>query len=43
MIQSGVDKLVDPFLAIDLERKSKTNDKHTIYCKDMWHTVWFEK
>lgn len=42
MIQSGVDKLVDPFLAVDFEKECKSTDKTVIYCKDMWHAVFGE-
>lgn len=33
MIQSGVDKMVDPFLAIDFEKECSSEDKTVIYCK----------
>lgn len=42
-MQSGCDKLVDPFLAIDLERESKSEDKTVVYFKDMWHAIFGEE
>lgn len=33
MIQSGTDKLVDPFLAVDFEKQCQSKDKTVIYCK----------
>lgn len=42
LIQSGVDKLVDPFLGIDFEKVCKSKDKTVIYFKDMWHAVFAE-
>lgn len=41
LFQSGVDKLVDPFAPLDLENECKTADKTTIYCRDMWHSVFY--
>jgi esterase/lipase len=32
IFQSGVEKMVDPFAALDLEEMSQTKDKTTIYC-----------
>ena len=43
LIQSGCDKLVDPFQAIDFEEASSSADKTVIYCKDMWHAVFSEE
>jgi predicted esterase len=40
LFMGGVDKVVDPFLAVDLERESKTKDKTTVAYKDMWHSIW---
>ena len=40
LIQSGVDKLVDPFLGIDFEKACKSKDKTVIYFKDMWHGLF---
>jgi alpha-beta hydrolase superfamily lysophospholipase len=37
-----VDKLVDPFAALDLERACKSKDKTTVYMKDMWHSLYME-
>lgn len=42
LVQSGTDKLCDPFLAIDLERVSPSKDKTTVIIHDMWHNVWFD-
>jgi esterase/lipase len=42
LIQSGMDKSVDPFLGIDFEKACKSKDKTVIYFKDMWHTVFAE-
>lgn len=42
LIQSGVDKFVDPFQAIDFEKQCKSTDKTVIYFKDMWHAVFGE-
>jgi alpha-beta hydrolase superfamily lysophospholipase len=39
MIQSGVDKLVNPFQAIDFEKQCSSTDKTVVYFKDMWHAV----
>lgn len=43
LIQSGVDKMVDPFLALDLEEQCSSKDKTVIYCKDMWHAIFGEE
>ena len=43
MIQSGCDKLVDPFQAVDFEETCQSEDKTVIYCKDMWHGVFSEE
>lgn len=40
LIQSGVDKIIDPFLGIDFEKESPSLDKTVIYWKDMWHSVY---
>jgi alpha-beta hydrolase superfamily lysophospholipase len=42
IFQGGVDKYIDPFAAIDLERESQTQDKTTVIYKDMWHEVHHE-
>jgi alpha-beta hydrolase superfamily lysophospholipase len=42
LFQAGVDKLVDLFAPLDLEKQCKSKDKTTIYCKDMWHSVFME-
>jgi alpha-beta hydrolase superfamily lysophospholipase len=43
LFQAGVDKLVDPFAPLDLERACRTKDKTTIYMKDMWHSIYMEE
>lgn len=43
LIQSGVDKMVDLFAPLDLELQANVQDKTTIYCKDMWHSVFSEE
>jgi hypothetical protein len=42
LIQSGIDKSVDPFQAIDFEKRCQSTDKTVIYFKDMWHLVLYE-
>jgi hypothetical protein len=42
-IQGGIDRSVDPFAPIDLEKKSKSNDKTTLYYKEMWHDILVEE
>ena len=42
MIQSGSDKLVDPFAALDLEKLSPSRDKTTVIIYDMWHAIWLD-
>ena len=42
LIQSGMDKVVDPFLGIDFEKTCKSKDKTVLYFKDMWHSVFDE-
>jgi alpha-beta hydrolase superfamily lysophospholipase len=43
VFQAGVDKLVDPFAPLDLEKACKTKDKTTVYMKDMWHSIFYEE
>lgn len=43
VIQGGIDMTVDLFAPIDLETKSKTNDKTTLYYKEMWHDILVEE
>lgn len=43
LFQAGVDKLIDPFAPLDLQKNCKTKDKTTIYIKDMWHSIFYEK
>lgn len=43
LFQAGVDKLVDPFAPLDLEKSCKAKDKTTIYMKDMWHSIYMEE
>ena len=42
LFQGGVDKIVDPFAPIDLERECKSTDKTTVYFKNMWHSIVYE-
>jgi alpha-beta hydrolase superfamily lysophospholipase len=42
LVQSGTDKLVDPFLSVDLDKLSPSKDKTTVLIHDMWHNVWFD-
>ncbi len=42
LIQSGIDKAVDPFQGIDFEKKCSSKDKTVIYFKDMWHAIFGE-
>lgn len=42
LVQSGCDKLVDPFACLDLEQQSPSKDKTTVIINDMWHAVWFD-
>ena len=39
VIQGGIDLSVDLFAPIDLETKSLSNDKTTLYYKEMWHDI----
>ncbi len=43
VIQGGIDRSVDLFAPIDLETKSKSNDKTTLYYKEMWHDILVEE
>lgn len=43
LMQSGVDKSIDLFAPIDLEKESPSKDKETFYYKDMWHSVFYEE
>lgn len=42
LVQSGSDKLVDPFACLDLEKASPSQDKTTVIIHGMWHAVWFD-
>lgn len=42
LIQSGSDKLVDPFACLDLEKVSPSSDKTIVIIHGMWHAVWFD-
>ena len=42
LIQSGSDKLVDPFACLDLEKASPSDDKTTVIIHDMWHAIWLD-
>ncbi len=37
-----MDKLIDPFIAIDLKNVSPSKDKTTVIIHDMWHNVWLD-
>lgn len=43
LFQAGVDKMVDPFAPLDLEEICQSKDKTTVYCEDMWHSVFAEE
>ena len=43
VIQGGVDKLVDLFAPLDLEKESPCKDKTTVYIKSMWHSLFYEE
>ena len=43
LFQGGVDKSVDVFAPIDLEKQSQAKDKTTVYFKDMWHSAFYEE
>ena len=43
LFQGGVDKSVDLFAPLDLEKQCKSRDKTTIYIKTMWHSTFFEE
>ena len=42
LVQSGSDKLVDPFAFLDLEHQSPAKDKTTVIIYDMWHAIWLD-
>ena len=42
MVVGGGDKIIDPFVAIDLDRLSKSKDKTTKVYPEMWHYVPLE-
>lgn len=42
LIQSGSDKLVDPFACLDLEAQCQSTDKTTVIIHDMWHAIWLD-
>ena len=37
--QAGVDKFVDTFAGLDLEKESPSPDKTTVYCTEGWHVL----
>ena len=43
MFQGGVDKSVDLFAPLDLEKHSPSKDKTTVYIKSMWHSTFYEE
>lgn len=40
IFMGGVDKIVDPFIVVDLDKYSKSTDKSAFCYKDMWHVIW---
>ena len=42
LVQSGVDKMIDPFVGIDFEKGCSSKDGTIIYCKEMWHAIFGE-
>ena len=42
LIQSGTDKLLNPFQALNFEKKSESQDKTTVIIRDMWHSAYFD-
>lgn len=42
MLMGASDKIVDPFLAIDLDEQSKSTDKTTYIGQHMWHYIPLE-
>jgi hypothetical protein len=41
-IQSGTDKIVDPFVIRDFDKLSKSEDKTHYFSQDMWHSCCFD-
>ena len=42
-IMGGIEKVVDMFAPLDFDEVNSSPDKTTIYCRDMWHSVFFEE
>lgn len=42
MLMGASDKIVDPFLAVDLDRLAKSKDKTTYIGQHMWHYIPLE-
>jgi esterase/lipase len=42
-LAAGVEKLVDPFAALELGERSRAEDKRVVYCEDMWHVMTEEE
>lgn len=42
-VQSGSDKVVDPFAIVDFDRDCQSDDKTHFFAKDMWHTCCFDR
>ena len=38
-VMGGMEKMVDLFAPVDLEKESPSKDKTAFYIKDMWHSV----
>lgn len=43
LFQGGVDKSVDLFAPLDLQKQCQSKDKTTIYFKDLWHSIFFQE
>ncbi|KAL4469911.1 hypothetical protein ABPG72_006551 [Tetrahymena utriculariae] len=41
-IMGDLEKIVDPFLGFDLEKKSPSQDKTVKYYQQVWHNIWQE-
>ena len=41
LFQGGVDKSVDLFAPLDLEKTCTSKDKTTVYIKSMWHSTFY--
>jgi hypothetical protein len=41
VVQSGIEKVIDPFAVLDLEERSPSPDKTSIFIPTMWHALFF--